>query len=426
MSVSFNALLGEGNVEQLIIRLGAQADHAIDWAIWQTTEQTILASGVLPDAAALETLQERAAGRPLTVLVPTTDVLLRTITLPPGASRKVIQSIGFMLEDDVALDIDAQFIALGPKQDNQQAIAIVAHATMTTWLGWLNDAQLHCHRMLPDILALPLAVQGDGGVSPLSSMQIREQLLFRTGAWSGWSGEATWLAELMQQHVAQHNQSFAVTQFTLDDIFANNERVTTTTAELELPMHVFGLGIATSPIAGFSSDTQFNLCQGKYQQKQRTSGQWQYWRSVAAVACIALTLGLIDKGLTIYTLQQQNNQLNVQIKRDIQKGFPNIGTYRDARRAITQYVNKLNTAGAGVSGVDMLTNLSGAFASSKVEAQSLKFNHDRSELRIQAQAKSFADLQTFKNQAQAIGYTVEEGAINNRNNFVIGTLTIKG
>ncbi|HCF79369.1 MAG TPA: hypothetical protein DER52_06785, partial [Glaciecola sp.] len=113
MSVSFNALLGEGNVEQLIIRLGAHDEQAIDWAIWQTTQKTILASGVLPDAAALDTLQERAAGRPLTVLVPSTEVLLRTITLPPGASRKVIQSIGFMLEDDVALDIDEQFIALG-------------------------------------------------------------------------------------------------------------------------------------------------------------------------------------------------------------------------------------------------------------------------------------------------------------------------
>ena len=158
MSVSFNALLGEGNVEQLIIRLGAHADQAIDCAIWQTTEQTILASGVLPDAAALVTLQERAAGRPLTVLVPSTEVLLRTITLPHGASRKVIQSIGFMLEDDVALDIDAQFIALGPKLDNQQALAIVADVTMTQWLDWLGTAQLHCQRMLPDILALPLAV----------------------------------------------------------------------------------------------------------------------------------------------------------------------------------------------------------------------------------------------------------------------------
>ncbi len=426
MSVSFNALLGEGNVEQLIIRLGAHADQAIDWAIWQTTEQTILASGVLPDAAALVTLQERAAGRPLTVLVPSTEVLLRTITLPPGASRKVIQSIGFMLEDDVALDIDAQFIALGPKLDNQQALAIVADATMTQWLDWLGTAQLHCHRMLPDILALPLAVSENESAATLSSIQIRDQLLVRSDSWAGWTGETTWLAPLLQQHLQKQGTAYSHTQFTQDDIFADSTFVTTQTAELELPMHVFAQGIAAQSGTGFIANTAFNLCQGKYQQKQRASGQWHYWRNVAAVAAIALGVGMLDKGLTIYDLQQQNEQLNSQIKRDIQQSFPNIGAYRDARRAITQYVNRLNDIGSGVSGVDMLTNLSGAFAASKVEAQSLKFNHDRSELRIQAQAKSFGDLQSFKNQAQAIGYIVEEGAINNRNNLVIGTLTIKG
>lgn len=184
-------------------------------------------------------------------------------------------------------------------------------------------------------------------------------------------------------------------------------------------MHVLADGIATHSF-------NFNLCQGQYQQRKRSSGQWQYWRSVAAVAVIALTLGLIDKGLTISQLAAQNETLSNQIKADIQSGFPNIGTYRDARRAITQYVKRIDNMGSGSSAVDMLANLTSAFANSEIKAQSLKFNDDRSELRIQAQAKAFSDLETFKQQAQAAGYTVEDGAINNRNNLVIGTLTIKG
>lgn len=44
-------------MEKLILRLGADAQTPIDWAIWQTTERTILASGVLPDADALASLQ---------------------------------------------------------------------------------------------------------------------------------------------------------------------------------------------------------------------------------------------------------------------------------------------------------------------------------------------------------------------------------
>ena len=411
-------------MEKLILRLGADAQTPIDWAIWQTTERTIIASGVLPDADALASLQERAAGRPVTVLVPSTEVLLKRVDLPPGASRKVIQSIGFMLEDDVATDIDEQFIALGPKQGDQQAVAIVAHNTMRQWLGWLTAANLHCDIMLPEVLALPLAPfntveEDEEPAATASIITIRDQVILRDSAWSGFCGENDWVIPVISAYFNAQSALISLTQYTTDDAFSSHQKVQTVTAELELPMHILADGIATHSL-------NFNLCQGQYQQRKRSSGQWQYWRSVAAVAIIALTLGLIDKGLTISQLAAQNETLSTQIKADIQSGFPNIGTYRDARRAITQYVKRIDNMGSGSSAVDMLANLTSAFANSEIKAQSLKFNDDRSELRIQAQAKAFSDLETFKQQAQAAGYTVEDGAINNRNNLVIGTLTIKG
>lgn len=411
-------------MEKLILRLGADAQTPIDWAIWQTTERTILASGILPNADALASLQERAAGRPLTVLVPSTEVLLKLVDLPPGASRKVIQSIGFMLEDEVATDIDDQFIALGPKQGNQQAVAIVAHNTLKQWLEWLDAAQLHCDVMIPDVLALPYASIGaeKAGVEQVATasvITIREQVLLRDGTWSGFSGEADWLIPIVSTHYERQQTTISLTQYTADDTFTDHPYIQTVTAELELPMHILADEISHNRL-------NFNLCQGQYQQRKRSSGQWQYWRSVAAVALLALTIGIIDKGITISQLSTQNKALNAQIKADIQAGFPNIGTYRDARRAITQYVKRIDNMGSGTSGIDMLANLSGAFANSGIKAQSLKFNHDRSELRIQAQAKAFSNLETFKQQAQAAGYIVEDGAINNRNNLVIGTLTIKG
>ncbi len=407
-------------MEQLIIRLGADAQQSIDWAVWHRADQTVLAAGELPNADALPTLTERAAGRPITVLVPSTDVLLTDITLPPGAGRKVIQSIGFMLEDDLALEIDNQFIALGPKHNNKQSIAIVDDRKMAMWLAWLDAAQLVCQQMLPEVLALPLASELPEQTAPCSvyaSITIREQILIRTGAWSGWAGESQWLVPLLSQSVQQQEQPVYMTQYTQDDAWLGQPLISTHTAELELPMHVFASEVMHQP---------FNLCQGQYQQKQQSNGTWQYWRSVAAVALIALGIGLVNKGLTVMTLQQQNTALSQQIKQDIQQGFPNIGSYRDARRAITQYVSKMNGVGSGVSGVEMLTQLSRAFAAANVQAQSLKFDHARTELRIQAKATSFADLDTFKTHAQAAGFTVEQGAINNRNNLVIGTLTIKG
>ena len=44
----------------------------------------------------------------------------------------------------------------------------------------------------------------------------------------------------------------------------------------------------------------------------------------------------------------------------------------------------------------------------------------------QAQGKDFNALDTFKRSAEAAGFTVEQGAINNRDDAVIGTMNIRG
>ena len=45
---------------------------------------------------------------------------------------------------------------------------------------------------------------------------------------------------------------------------------------------------------------------------------------------------------------------------------------------------------------------------------------------MQAQGKDFNALDTFKRSAEAAGFTVEQGAINNRDDAVIGTMNIRG
>ena len=73
----------------------------------------------------------------------------------------------------------------------------------------------------------------------------------------------------------------------------------------------------------------------------------------------------------------------------------------------------------------IVSELSDAFSNSKVKPQTLRFDSNRSELRIQAEADNFEALEQFKRLAEAKGFEVQQGAINNKDNQVIGSMTIR-
>jgi general secretion pathway protein L len=397
-------------MEQLIVRLGSDKQSPVFWIVWSDTEQEIIASGELPDADALSTLTERAGSRPVTALAPTSDILLKWVSLPPKAGRKVIAAIPYMLEDELSTDVSEQFFALGPKSGNEQAVAIVHRNQMQAWKDMLDSAGLNCDKLIPDVLALPAQENG------WSLLTVGSQLLIRQDQWSGMQGEQDWLLPAMSHFAKQQEDPLNIYDYTGLDIVkpANVEWHTQT---LEMPMHVLVKG---------SQQAGFNLFQGEYKAKRQVNTHWQQWRLAAILAVIALTLSLVDRGLTLNSLANQQQALAAQIEEQVQKGFPNIGPYRDVRRKVTSELAKLEQNGGGITMLAMMNQLADAFAQTQVKPQSLRFDGQRGELRMQAVASNFEALERFTNQAREAGFTVEQGAINNRDNQVIGSLAIRG
>ncbi len=425
-------------MEQLILRLGVTEDDPILWGVWDERAATILASGTLANAADLVTLQERAANRPVYALVPNSAVNLTTVSLPPGAGKKVLNAIGFMLEDDIAGDITSQHIAFGPQKKQEQKLAIVDKQQMQIWLDWLATAELHTSMLVPEALALVHSTQitnaeiaepatADSSESsdhsdstPVALMTIGDEIIGRIGDWGGVSGHKDWVGPWLYTWSQQH-APVSMTQYSADVANLCHKPVHSQQPPLELPMHVFAKGLNQ-----LQKSAPFTLRQGEFKAPQRTNKNWVYWRTAAAVVGIAFIFGVIDKSLELSALKAQNTALKAQIQQNIQRNFPGIGPYRDARRSIAQYIKARENAGSGASGIAMLANLSTAFATSQLQAQTLRFDQKRSEIRIQAVANKFADLEAFSKAARDAGLTVEQGAINNKGGQLVGTLIIKG
>ena len=396
-------------MEQLLVRLGANHTDPISWLVYSRTEDEIIASGELPNAEALSSLTERAGQRSVIALAPSSEILLKWVELPPKAGRKIISAIPFMLEDELATDISQQFFAIGPKRGDEQAVAVVSHEKMELWQSWLSEAGLFCDTIIPDVLAVPVTENG------WSVLTLGEQLLVRQDTFKGVQGEATWLLPTLVHFTAQQESPITITNYAGIDL-SSLPNIEEAQAPLELPMQV---------LAKEAMQSSFNLCQGDYKVKRKRSGVLNQWRVAAVLAVLALCTSLIDKGFSLYQLKAQNQALSSEINTAVKAGFPNIGTYRNVRLKLQSELAKLEQGCGSASMLIMLDQLAPAFSATDVKPQTLRFDATRTEIRIQAQGKNFEALEQFKRTAENAGFVVEQGAINNRDNGVVGTVSVR-
>lgn len=396
-------------MEQLLVRLGASDTDPISWLVWSTTEEEIIASGELPNADSLATLSERAGQRAVIALAPSSEILLKWVTLPPRAGRKVLSALPFMLEDELATDISEQFFAIGPRVGDEQAVAVVSHEKLTLWQQWLASANLFCDRLIPDVLAVPKTENG------WSILTLGEQMLVRQDTFKGIQGEQAWLLPTLGHFTAQQESPVVITNYAGIDL-SHTPNIKVNDAPLELPMHV---------LAKEALGSSFNLFQGEYKVKRQTNTLWSQWRVAAVLAVLVLTTSLIDKSVSLYQLKSENAALKADISREVKAGFPNIGTYRNVKLKLQAELDKLARSTGDTSMLVMLDQLAGAFSTTKVTPQTLRFDANRTEIRIQAEGKSFESLEQFRREAENAGFLVEQGAINNRDDVVIGTVSIR-
>ncbi|GAC16332.1 type II secretion system protein GspL [Aliiglaciecola lipolytica] len=396
-------------MENLVIRLGSTTNDPVNWLVWSAQEQEIIASGVLDNAQQLSSLSERAGKRPITALVPGCDFLLKWVTMPAKASRKALTAIPYMLEEDLSTDISEQFFALGDRNGNAQAVAVVGRSKMQDWLHAIKSAGLFCDKMLPDVLALPYLEDA------WSMVTLGQNAIIRQDQWQGLQGDSSWLLQAMEHFAKQQTTPLKVANYSDLDI-SNLANVEPIEQELELPMQLLATGALKSG---------FNLLQGEFKAKQQSKSEWRKWRVAAVLAIVALLVTVVDKSIQVNQLKQQSSDLKAQMHEEFKKAFPNQQKPTRIRRAMERELAKLANGGGQTSMLAMMSQLTDAFRSSDVKPQTIRFDSARSEIRLQAVAANFEALEQFKRIAQEKGFEVEQGAINNKDSQVIGSLSIR-
>lgn len=393
--------------ERLFIRLGTSQEQSCSWLVWSEQEQEIIGSGELKDAQALSSLSERAGNRPVDVLVPSSAITLTTVELPEKGQRQAIQALPFMLEENLAENVDDLHFVTGPRDGEFLSVAVVAHEQMQTWLTWLTDAGLKAKCIVPDCLALPLQE------CQWAAIKFNQEYLLRTGAGAGVSLSEEWLNMALPRLLPTDTDS-PVTLAAYSEL--NIAGTDVQPQELNLPMLVLAKGILTSPM---------NLLTGSYLPKREYGKHVQIWRNAAVVIVVALILSLVNKGLNIHQMNSERASLQQQSEAIFKQAVPGTSRIVNLRSQMDRHLRSMQGQGGGSEFFSMLEGLEEAFTQvSDLKPTTLRFDSARNELRMQITAKSYAQVEKFK-EIVSRSYQLDSGAMNSGEDSVTSTLTLR-
>lgn len=399
--------------ERLFIRLGKTSEQPCSWLVWSEQEQEIIASGELSDAASLSSLTERAGNRPIDVLVPAANMTLTTIVLPEKGQRQALKALPYMLEETLATNVDNMHFVVGPREGEQLNVAAVAHEQMQTWLEWLHQAGLKVKRIVPDCLALPL------DQCRWAAMDVGNEYLIRTSEGGGISLPKAWSAMALPQLLSQAVQGsddpepIRMASYSDDIHFAG---VQIESKPLDLPMMVLAKGILNAPI---------NLLSGIYKPKSEYSKQLLTWKNAAIVIILAIVLALVNKGLAIHQLNNRTAALQAQSEVIFHQSLPSVSRIVNMRSQMDSQLRSMQGQGGGAVFFEMLNGLKSAFSKvPELKPTTMRYDANRNELRMQVTAKTYAQIDTFK-EFVAKDYQLDGGALNSNEDSVTSTLTLR-
>ncbi|VFS67012.1 Cholera toxin secretion protein epsL [Raoultella planticola] len=131
--------------EMLIVRLAAP-ERPVAWRLVCPGDPQREACGEWSATGADATLPELAQRYPAWVLVPASDCAFHHVTLPAGLRKAPQQVVPFLLEEQLATDVDETHFALLHRQRERCAVAAIARQKMAAWLARCDELRLHISR----------------------------------------------------------------------------------------------------------------------------------------------------------------------------------------------------------------------------------------------------------------------------------------
>lgn len=406
-----------------------------EWSLYDLTGTQLKIGSPSPlEAIDQSMMQNGIEGAEVILLWPGNMAFNSRVTVPGNQARYLQQALPFLVEEQVAQDIDSLHLSVGAKQSGgEYSVVGIDNGLFESAYDFIS---MHCESgtLKGAFLDAQMLVTGD---SDLFIYIGSERVLLKTK-----TGEAI---SLSQSNLVAYLDSLVAEEEDLDwsvKVFlAEGANTSMLMAELEqfdaldIESHDTPLSELELLSEGYFSQSQnaVDLCQGDYKVQSTGNSAWKRWRSVAVIAGIGFLLQLgvfIGKGMYY---QDQATLVGEQALAQYKKVVPNSKrvTVDKLPRIIKGKLNQSrNQSTADVDFMSLLGEAGHQFNLTKNKTnfafKSVSYNQQRGELVMEMQANSFDQLEQLKQAIVASGLTAKISSAVQEENFYRGRISVSG
>lgn len=346
-------------------------------------------------------------------VVPGEDVLLTFANVPSRQYRQIVQAVPYVVEEQLAMDVEDCFFALGERNDQGEILVNVCDLErIESWVGFLSSVQIDVTTMVSEtslVHADDIDCVCDGG---------RVHVKWRSGV--GLTVPANQLPLALSTSSAE--QSIVVTgnETALDALGLQLTELEAMDHEIERnTIEESGFYLLCRQFDG----SETNLLQGAFKVEVKRSSSQMIWRSVAILTGVALMLHLLLLAGQGYFLSSKADEYQVATQALYKSVFPNDRNVRDVRRRWNSHLGR--TSSNGGEFIALFGNATQGLQSAGLTLQNVNFNESRGDLILQVLADRSETLVQYTQQLSSSGLSAEIGTISQEGDSVRGSIKIK-
>ncbi|MDO8862212.1 type II secretion system protein GspL [Haliea sp. E1-2-M8] len=314
---------------------------------------------------------------------PGTEVRLLQLTVSPEEKKHLQQALPFLLEEQLAEDIEQLHFATCPLDKNTFGVALCRNTTMAAWEDLLADLP-----DLPQWLPEPLLLPWQPGEWCL--VLAADAVIVRSGKCEGYTVEPELLPMLLAAAAEDAPPQVVV-------VYGSDQERDLALIPASLQDRVqWRQGNLCSALMLAQDEHPLNLRQGPYAARLPLARWWQQWRVAAAVLGVAFALQLAATWADYRALSRENLALRAAIESSYRQAMPE-GALVDAERQLRRQLDGLR-GGAGGGGFVRLLEQAGSIIAQRPGTSVVSINYSQrgGEMRLNIVARDFAAVEQLR------------------------------
>ncbi|MCP4488624.1 MAG: hypothetical protein GY820_15120 [Gammaproteobacteria bacterium] len=349
---------------------------------------------------------------PVVFILPQQAVYFTRFEIPEKASRQVLASIEYQIEDQLAQDTELQHYSIGKQKDGKVPIVVVEQSIMQACKSLQQKYGIRVVQIIPELFLYPWS--GEEGV--VNIIENGDYLIIRYGLYRG----LTCQRELLKPMLVMVNRECPIKTV---DYYLSDE------AGFEgLKVDKYESAFKPDTVTEFDphSTDIINLQQRQYQASSNWIKIFQVWRGIAVLLVLLLGAGLFTR---VMALQQMENDLNeIRVEQyELVKGHlaPDARPSDNLKKDIIKLLQQDNGGAQQLDFLGLLLEFSQAMAQYP-SVQIIKIGYQKQRLSVDISSGELNDVEALHAALNARGLSTQLERLNIKPEIVSGQFVIEG